>query len=189
MKQKPALIDLDELRRLVSELKLDDNSKRNQYIQARWLKYIEWWDDRARRAKSKYHRLRSAVIIAGALVPALVGLRELKVLNNYGWIFAVLSIIASLIVAICAGFEGSFNYDSIWREKRTAAEIIKSEGFKFLQLAGEYRKFETHNDAFQTFAEKVEKLIQDEIRDYIVVVSPENDLLKNTTVNEKTSAK
>ena len=168
MKQKPDLVDLPELRRLIAELKLSDDSKNNEYIQARWLKYIEWWDGRAKDAKTNYQRMRSAVIIAGALIPALVGLRELNVLGEYAWIFAVLSIIASLVVAICSGFEGSFNYNGIWREKRAAAEIIKSEGFSFLQLIGDYKDFGSHKEAFKTFAENVENLIRHEIKDYII---------------------
>jgi len=70
-----------------------------------------------------------AVVIGGALIPALVGLRELDVWGGYSWIFAVGSIVASLVVAICAGLESLFGFGDIWREKRNAAEIIKSEGF------------------------------------------------------------
>jgi hypothetical protein len=174
MKQKPVLDDLDQLRDLISELQLGD-SKSNEYIKARWLKYIEWWDDRARRAKKKYQRMRSAVIIAGALIPALVGLRELKVLSTYEWIFAVSSIAASLVVAICAGLDSFFNYGDIWREKRKAVEIIKVEGFSFFQLTGDYKKFRSHYEALKTFTENVEKLIKYEIKDYIGVVTPKSE--------------
>jgi len=75
----------------------------NEYLDARWVKYIEWWDWRSNDAKRKYRALRIAVIAAGALIPALVGLRELNVWGKYAWVFAVTSILASLIVAICAG--------------------------------------------------------------------------------------
>ncbi len=108
-----------------------------EYIDARWLNYIEWWDSRANRAKWRYHALRTAVVIGGALIPALVGLRELKVWPDgydYSWLFAIASIVASLIVAICAGLESTFGFGDIWREKRNAAEVIKSEGFCFIQL-------------------------------------------------------
>ena len=129
MKPEPVLIDLKKLRELISKLDLDE--KRKQYIDARWLNYIEWWDSRANRAKWRYYGLRTAVVIGGALIPALVGLRELKVWPDgydYSWLFAVASIVASLIVAICAGLESTFGFGDIWREKRNAAEIIKSEG-------------------------------------------------------------
>jgi hypothetical protein len=171
MKKKPVLVDLEKLRSLIAGLDLSDQ-KWNEYVDARWLNYVEWWDSRASNAKRKYQMLRGSVVIAGALVPALVGLRELQVLNKYGWIFAVASIAASLVVAICAGIESLFNYGDIWREKRAAAELIKSEGFSFLQLTGEYKDYKDHKDALKQFAANVEQLIRNEIKDYIVAVAP-----------------
>jgi hypothetical protein len=75
------------------------------------------------------------------------------------------------VVAICAGVESLFSFGDIWREKRAAAELIKSEGFSFLQLTGDYKEFETTADAFQRFAANVEGLIRGEIKEYIVAVS------------------
>jgi len=171
MKHKTVLVDLNELRGLIDDLDLGD-TKRNQYLNARWLKYVEWWDSRARQSKWKHLSLRSAVVIGGALIPALVGLREMKVLEPYGWLFAVASIVVSLVIAICAGFESLFGFGDIWREKRTAAEIIKSEGFSFLQLSGKYRDYKSHAEAYQQFTSSVEDLITKEIKDYIVAVTP-----------------
>jgi hypothetical protein len=102
-----------------------------------------------------------------------VGLRELKVLGEYGWVLAVASIAASLVVAICAGIESLFSFGGIWREKRAAAELIKSEGFSFLQLTGEYGNCKSHRDALSRFAANVEQLIRTEIKDYIVAVTPQ----------------
>jgi hypothetical protein len=86
--------------------------------------------------------------------------------------FSAASIVVSLLVAVCAGLEGVFGWGDIWREKRMAAELIKSEGFNFLQLAGGYAQFKTHQEAYKLFAQSVEELIRHEIKDYIVAVSP-----------------
>lgn len=171
MKKKPVLVDLKRLRGLIAGLDLGDK-KFNDYLDARWLNYIEWWDSRSRHAKWWYQHLRALVVIAGALIPALVGLRELPIMNKYSWEFAVASIIASVVLAICAGLESVSNYGGIWREKRAAAELIKSEGFSFLQLAGEYHRYNTHAEAYKHFATKVEELIRSEIKDYIIAVTP-----------------
>jgi len=171
MNKKPVLVDLEKLRALIAGLDLGDK-KWNEYIDARWLNYVEWWDSRAAYAKRRYQTLRCAMVISGALIPALVGLRELQVLGQYGWVFAVASIVASLAVAICAGIESLFGYGDIWREKRAAAELIKSEGFSFLQLSGNYFQYGTHHDAYKFFAKNVEDLIRNEIKDYIVAVTP-----------------
>ena len=169
----PELVDLTRLRELIADLKLDD-PKFNEYIDARWIKYIEWWDSRSEKNKRMYHLYRGAVVVGGALIPALVGLRELNVWGNYSWAFAVASIVVSLVVAISGGLEALYNPGGIWREKRAAAELIKSEGFSFLQLDGEYERFESHNEAFKLFAGNVERLIRSEIKDYIVAASPKN---------------
>lgn len=170
MKNDPVLVDMNKLRELVAGLDLGDKHW-NEYIDARWLNYVEWWDSRATGAKRNYHRLRAAVVVASALIPAMVGLRELGIWKagsvDYSWIFAVASILASLVVAICAGLESLYNYGDIWREKRNAVELLKSEGFAFLQLAGKYAAFENHAKALKTFADSVEQLIRSEIKEYI----------------------
>jgi len=105
-----------------------------------------------------------------------VDLREVKVWPDgydYSWLFAIASIAASLIVCICAGLESTFGFGDIWREKRNAAEIIKSEGFCFIQLCGPYREFKSHQDAFALFSENVEQLIRSEMKDYVLAVSPQ----------------
>ena len=166
------LVDLAILRRLVETLDLKDPARR-EYLEARWLKYVEWWDSRAWNAKWRYFTLRSAVVIGGALIPALVGLRELNVWARHAWIFSLASIVASLVVAICAGLESLFGFGDIWREKRKAAELIKSEGFRFFQLIGDYSQPDkTHADLYPAFAENVERIIQGEIGDYVLAVAP-----------------
>ena len=171
MKTHPQLVDLEELKTLMTGVILND-AKLNEYINARWLKYVEWWDWRSRQAKWKYQALRSAVVIGGALIPALVGLRELKQFGEYAWIFSMALIVVSLVVAISAGLESLFGFGDIWREKRMSAELIKSEGFSFLQLSGGYAQFKTHQDAYKLFAQNVEDLIRHEIKDYVLAVSP-----------------
>jgi hypothetical protein len=171
MNSEPVLVDIEKLRKLIVGLDLGDK-KWNEYIEARWLNYVEWWDSRSRKAKRKYHGLRCAVIIAGALIPALVALRELKMLETYEWVFAVTAVAASLVVAICAGIDTLYNFGDVWREKRTAAELIKSEGFSFFALTDRYSEFKTHQDAYKLFADNVEKLIRSEIKEYIVAVGP-----------------
>ena len=165
-------VDPEKLRELIGKLDLGD-AQLNKHIDARWIQYIEWWDSRSRNAKRKYHALRAAVIIAGALVPALVGLRELNVWGKFGWLFAVASILTSLIVAVCAGLETLYGYGNIWREKRAALEFLQSEGFSFLGLTGAYEGFKTHKDAYKRFAGNVEQLIRSEIKDYFTAVAPD----------------
>jgi len=181
MRKSPKLVDLDQMKKLMQGVELKDQ-KLNEYINSRWLKYVEWWDWRAAEAKWKYFTLRSAVVVGSALIPALVGLRELKQFDQMAWMFSVASIVVSLLIAVCAGLESLFGWGDIWREKRIAAELIKSEGFSFLQLSGGYSQFETHQEAYKLFVQTVEDFIRHEIKDYMVAVTdkPRKALEGNT---------
>src|SRR5262245_30676966 len=148
MKNDPKLVDIEQLKALMGGIKLSD-PKMNEYVNARWLKYVEWWDFRSRKAKACYEGLRVLIVVGGALIPALVGLRELQQLQSVAWLFAIASIVVSLVVATCTGLESVFRCGEIWREKRMAAELIKSEGFSFLQLTGPYAQYKTHQEGFK----------------------------------------
>ena len=48
--KKPILVDEKELRVLTKGLDLKDKQK-NEYLKARWLNYVLWWDSRAADAR------------------------------------------------------------------------------------------------------------------------------------------
>ena len=170
MTSKPVLVDLEKLREIVSGLDLGDR-KRNEFIEARWLKYVEWWDARAAEAKGRFLWMQSAVVTASAIVPAMIALRELAAFHQTtGWVFSVGAIVASFAVAMFAGLERLYGYGDIWREKRNAAEVIKSEGFCFFNLCGPYTALATHQAAFQLFSENTEKIIRSEIHEYVSAI-------------------
>src|SRR5438876_4258602 len=170
MNEKPILVDKSALEKIIDDLDLDKERKQNEYIKARWLNYVLWWDSRASDARRKYFGLRGTIVVAGALLPALVGLRELNVWGAWNWLFSIATIVASLVVAICAGIESLYAYGDIWREKRAAAELIKIEGFRFFQLTCDYHKADKkHTDLYPMLAERVEEIIAVENKDYIIV--------------------
>jgi len=108
--KKETLLDVKKLEELIDGLDLGDEDKKR--IKVQWLKYVIWWDSRSTTAKRKYQWLRGAVVVASALIPALIGLRELKIWGEYDSIFALAAILVSLVVAICGGLEGFFQF---WR--------------------------------------------------------------------------
>jgi hypothetical protein len=73
--KKPLLVNEEELRTLIDGLDLKDK-QRNEYLKARR------WNSRAEGERWKQSALRSAMVIAEALIPALIGLRELDVLSR-----------------------------------------------------------------------------------------------------------
>jgi len=65
------LVDEDYLKNIIEHLDLEPPQQ--QFIKARWLKYVMWWDKRSKEAKGPYHRLRATAAIAGVVTAALVG--------------------------------------------------------------------------------------------------------------------
>jgi Protein of unknown function (DUF4231) len=165
------LVDTEALKAEINNLQhLDDEQKRS--LENRWLHMVRYWDQRSRRSRRKYFAYRTIVLIGGVLIPALVSLQTSSlVADKYKGLIQFAAIVTGLLIAIAAGVEEIFHYGEIWREKRKAAELLKSEGWRYFQLAGPYRKA-THKVAYPDFAGNVEAMIESEIKDYVVVTQP-----------------
>jgi hypothetical protein len=79
--------------------------------------------------------------------------------------------------------EEFFNYGERWRHYRRSVENLKIEGWEFFQLSGDYMDFQSHIDAYPSFAAQVEDILRAEIDTYISVVVREKkkeqaDILK-----------
>ena len=172
MAARAKLLDKAALDRRIEALGLDDNQK--ACLKDRWLTYIVWWDTRSAHARWWYFALRSAIVVAGALVVAFVSLRELAGDSGWGVTFALLSIVASLVVSICAGIETLWSFAEVWREKRTAGEMMKSEGYRYFGRTGAYGD-RTHAEAWPDFATQVEDIIASEVGDYFAARKPQKD--------------
>ena len=74
--------------------------------------------------------------------------------------------VISAAVAAAATWEGVANFGQIWLEKRRAAELLKVEGWLFLQRADKYRRVQPQV-AFSAFATEVERQIAKEVGEYV----------------------
>ena len=73
-----------------------------------------------------------------------------------------------LLVASGGALEGSFGWGERWRHFRSRSELLRGEGWAFLELTGPtYRKFTTHAEAFRTFVTRAERAIQEEATEYV----------------------
>ena len=155
------LVKEADYRDTIGKLDLDELQK--DQLSKRWLQYVLWWDERARDSKWKYHALRIIVIVGGAVLPALISL-NIGDPKRAAYVHALTAFI-SVFVAASAGLEGLFGYGEIWREKRAAAEILKCQGSRFIQLIAPYTGM-NHKQAYPVFADTVDTMIQNEAKDY-----------------------
>jgi hypothetical protein len=175
------LVTREDLESLVKDIKgLDDLHR--EYLKRRWVGMVMWWHTRSVKARWKYFALRAVVVAGGVLIPVLTTLSM-----RTGWqdTAAIAIAVVGAIVAGCAAWEGVANYGEIWREKRRSAELLKVEGWQFLQLCGKYELDKEHkkpsgeNDlskgytfAFPRFVLEVEGMIAREVGEYLGVFDP-----------------
>jgi hypothetical protein len=153
---------------LIAQLRLSE--LRRQFLRSRWLDQLVWVESRATHNRDRYFFWRLITIIGGVLVPALVTLQlNGSATTAITWTtFAV-----SLLVAISAAVEGFFRYGERWRHYRRTAELLKTEGWQFLQLTGHYRRHLAHGSAYPLFASRIEDILQQDVDAYVTTVAAE----------------
>jgi hypothetical protein len=141
----------------------------HEYMKRRWIAMVMWWHQRSVEARWKYFSLRAGVVVGGVIIPVLTTMSM-----RTGWQEGATVAIAVVgaIVAGCAAWEGVANYGEIWREKRRSAELLKVEGWQFLQLCGKYQPDKDHNSAFPRFVFEVESMIAREVGEYLGAFDP-----------------
>ncbi len=146
---------------MIEALQLGDFRK--NALRGRWFDQMQWMSGKARKVKKWHYLLRLTAVIGGLLVPALVNIGDMPKLV----ITAV-----SLLVAISTAVEEFFRYGEQWQHYRQNSEALRTEGWQFVQLVGNYsyEHFPTHEAAYQKFASRVEEIIQREVGVYVTEV-------------------
>lgn len=160
---QPAKSDLDGL---VEMLDLPELQK--HFMRSRWLDQVQWMEGKAGKAKKRYYTLRLTTIIGGVLVPIIISMNfDNQRANNIArWI----SIGLGGLVAISSAVDEFFHYGERWQHYRRTTESLKIQGWQFSQLSGLYQTYETHKQAFPTFASQVENILQHDVEVYMTQV-------------------
>jgi hypothetical protein len=154
---------------LIDGLNFDDDMPK-QFLKSRWLDQLVWMDKASKKNQRYYYILRLSCIVGGVLIPALVGVNANGTMGGFVHFMTVL---LSLVVAVSAAVEEFFHFGERWRHYRRMAEILKGEGWSFLQLSGHYINYESHAEAYPEFAGRVEEIFQKEVEVFITKVSKE----------------
>ena len=161
-KRTEPLVSREELEKLIDAIKALEPYR--EFLKSRWIGMIIWWDSRSTEARWKYFLLRAVVVTGGVMIPVLSAFGL-----HLGWerYFSLAISCVGAVVAGCAAWEGVANYGEIWREKRRAGELLKVEGWQFLQLCGKYQDAGDYQKAYPRFAAEVESMIAKEVGEYL----------------------
>ncbi len=81
------------------------------------------------------------------------------------------------MVAAAVGLDGFFHYGERWRHFRRTAELLKTEGWLFIEGGGRYKQYQHRRDfherVFPLFATKVEELVRRDVEVYLTRIVQE----------------
>jgi hypothetical protein len=156
---------------------LDMSEKRKEWMRDRWLDQVLWFDRRALHANRRYSALRIVAISGGVIVPALVSMSQGA---GDAWIrdwATPAAFVISILVAISVGLDSFFHFGERWRHFRRTAELLKTEGWLFIEGGGRYKRYQHissfHDKAFPLFATKVEELVRRDVEVYLTRIVQE----------------
>lgn len=167
---------------------LEITEPQKQFMKSRWLDQLLWFEGRAGRSSKWSNRFRVTNVVGGVIIPALVSLS----FNNsplgdniqIGWITFGLS----QIVAVSAALEEYFGFGKKRLEYRKSAELLKSEGWKFLQLTSSYQQYADHQEAYPSFAKRVEQYIQEDVQAFMELAKENAEQQKQQQEKQGSSA-
>jgi hypothetical protein len=156
---------------------IDMSEKRKEWMRDRWLDQVLWFDRRALRANRRYSLLRIVAISGGVIVPAMVSLSQGA---GDAWIrdwATPAAFVISVMVAISVGLDSFFHFGERWRHFRRTAELLKNEGWLFIEGGGRYKRYQHvsnfHDKVFPLFATKVEELVRRDVEIYLTRIVQE----------------
>jgi hypothetical protein len=157
----------DDFTSLFEQLELTEIQRR--FLNSRWLDQVLWMEKKANHCRDRHYRLRLTAIILGIIVPVLIGISVANPRLSKAKEYAAIGL--SAIVAVSAAVEEFFHYGERWYHYRRTVESLKTYGWQFSQLSGPYAKFPTHKQAFMSFANQVEEVIQRDVEVYVTQVA------------------
>jgi hypothetical protein len=164
----------DSLERVISTLDMEGEKK--EWMRDRWLDQVLWFDKRAAQANARHSSLHVVAISGGVLVPALVTLSR-STESSTSKLAGEMAFVVSLLVAISVGLDSFFHFGERWRHFRRTAELLKTEGWLFIEGGGRYKTHQHlanfHDRFFPFFASKVEELIRRDVEIYLTRIVQE----------------
>jgi hypothetical protein len=123
-------------------------------------------EGRSNRMRDRHQRWRMWTIVLSAVLPivVLLNFNEDKTADKF---IRVLTVGISSTIAIGTALEEFHQYGKRWYSYRRATELLKTQGWQFLQLSGAYRPYKNHREALPIFSDQVEAIIQRDVEVYV----------------------
>lgn len=174
----PKAASSDRLAALLESLELEPIRK--EILRQRWLDQVAWMGRQARKARRRYLAVRLPVVLGGVAIPGLIAIllsaggREQTFLPGVSTeAVRIIAFFVSLMVAALAAYEEVMKYGERWRHYRRTAELLKTLGWQYLTLSGQFKRHRRHDEAFTAFTERVEEVLNQDVEGYLSAVGTE----------------
>jgi hypothetical protein len=147
---------------IIDGLELDNTKK--AVLKSTWLDYLLLMDISANKGWFLNNYSQIAVIIFSLLIP-IIEKSKLN-LNIFQWDLSIVSVLG-LTVAALATLNRQLGFAEKWNHFRMTAETMRNEGDDFFALTGNYKTFNTHEEAFKTFVSAVTSFKRQEVSTYL----------------------
>jgi Protein of unknown function (DUF4231) len=149
---------------------------RKAFLRSRWLDQVIYFENGAAHNFKISSFAIVVTLVGAALIPVLtLSARTcVQTLPLWGWNCDVLDysvVILGLAVTLAAGLRQAFSWDEQWRHYRRLSEALKSEGWDFIQLSGEYQGMD-RDAAYIKFAGRIEASERTYVDAYVTRVVP-----------------
>lgn len=173
------------LESLLEQLELKEIQK--QYLRSRWFEKLVDANRQAKNTRRWYMRLHMITLIGGILLPGVIGMQVVGTENKQlqqG--IAIAALVVAKVVAITAAAEHFLRYGDRWQDYQRNADSLDAEGWQFMQLAGNYQTYQTHDQAYTAFVSNIEQLIKGENL-VSVEINQDQDKDFQTNINNSTN--
>ncbi len=151
---------------------------RKDVLRQRWLDQVGWMGRQARKMRRRHLLVRLPVVLGGVAIPGFIAIllsaggSEQTFLPGVSTeAVRIVAFFVSLGVAALAAFEEVMHFGDRWRHYRRTTELLKTLGWQYLTLSGQFKRFRSHDDAFVAFTERVEEVLSEDVEGYLTALS------------------
>lgn len=141
------------------------NNDQKRFLRFRWRAQLLFFKCRIIRNRRRYYAARGTAVVGAVIVPALLGADFIDPSTTVVVRGAAFGI--SLTVAVATALEEFVGWGKRWRLYRQAHDEIKAEGWRFVELLGDYSKSGGHQAGFPMFAQNVEAILERYGEEYV----------------------
>ena len=149
--------------------KLDDMSK--QILRNRYINLVNAMEVASKRSSFWYSAFNVMTTTGSIIVPALLSVQDRTFQTNAtdqdqdnhenGIYWATWGV--SLMVTLSNALLRLFSLDKTYITRKIKSNHLKSEGWLFLELAGDYSNYDSHQNGFIHFCNQIEKIKTEQI--------------------------